>query len=88
MLCEDLGRLLVALPRYVNGVFGDDAIVGEIKKGYDGKLLDIRIFIRMNGKSYDMIDDDIGLLEELIYNPCKHNDYLLSQIYIGYDFYE
>ena len=94
MLCEDLGRLLTALPIYVNGVFGDDAIVGKIVSGADcdecddDVLLCIKIFIRVNGKERRELSKDIRMLEELIYNPSKHGDYMLSRVYIGYDFYE
>lgn len=91
MLCKDLGRLLTALPIYVEGVFGSDAIVGDVSSGAghgDNVLLDITIFIRVNGRASEQLRKDVRDLEMLIYNPEKHNDFVLSRVCIGYDFYE
>lgn len=96
MLCDELGRLLTALPIYVNGVFGDDAIVGHItsdkkKQEYpdwDEILLYITILIRTYGRPCEDVKKDIEMLESLIYNPEKHSDYMLCHVYIGYEFYE
>jgi len=94
MLCEELGRLLTALPIYVNGIFGDDAIVGKItnrmdyEEASDDILLCITIMIRTYERDFDDVMKDIEMLESLIYNPTKHSDYMLCKVYIVYEFYD
>lgn len=88
MLCDDLGRLLSALPIYVNGIFGDDAIVGKLESDDDEFLLKVTIMIRTYYMTLDEFKKKLEALEELIYNPSKHNDYLLSKVYIRYEFYD
>lgn len=92
MLCEELGRLLSALPIYVKGVFDDDAIVGNIKNSSKNASIDfllcITIMINVRNIESKELEKKLSILESLIYNPAKHSDYVLSQVYIGYDFYE
>ena len=65
MLCEELGRLLTALPIYVNGIFGDDAIVGKItnrmdyEEASDDILLCITIMIRTYERDFDDVMKDV-----------------------------
>ena len=88
MLCDELGKLLVALVNALATVYGDDAIVTHvIPSPYyeeDGTILNVTIGIR---DSIEDKDEKFELFETIIYNPILHSDWILSKVDIGVSYY-
>ena len=86
-MIKDLGNLLVTIDEALQTLFDDNAHVTHLVPSPrfedEGILLDITVTILKSRyddeKEYDF---KRKMLEELIYNPCMHSDFILSKVNI------
>ena len=86
---KNLGNLLITIDEALFTLFGDNAHVTQIIPSRDfdndGTLLDLTITIlknRYNNK--EEYDFRRKMLDELIYNPLMHSDWILTKVNISF----
>lgn len=84
MLCDELGQLLITLVNATATVFGDDAIVSQIRPSdtydEDGVILDVTISYREYNYTEEELEILLQLLDNFIYNPIITSDEILSRV--------
>ena len=86
---KNLGNLLITIDEALSTLFGDNAHVTQIIPSRDfdndGTLLDLTITILKNRydneKEYNFRRK---MLDELIYNPLMHSDWILTKVNISF----
>lgn len=84
MLCDELGQLLITLVNATATVFGDDAIVSQVRPSGtyddDGVILDVTISYREYNYTEEELEILLQLLDNFIYNPIITSDEILSRV--------
>lgn len=86
---KKLGNLLLTIDEALSTLFGDNAHVTQIVPSRDfdkdGTLLDLTITILKNRyDNEEEYDFRRKMLDELIYNPLMHSDWILTKVNISF----
>ena len=85
MLCKDLGNLLMTIEEATGTLFGDNALVTRVvpspKYEDEGIILNITIeFLKDRYEDEEQYAFRRRMLDELIYNPLMHSEYILTKV--------